>query len=80
MHFFSHKDASPPKDSGVVTISVSEALKNLKKAITTSPDSSGPSDIDKDTQEFLYNWLQNNKSHIGQAQVTFHKATLTMMK
>jgi len=40
---------------------LNEALENLKKAIARCPEKVH-SEIDKDTQEFLYNWLTNNKS------------------
>ena len=43
---------------------INEALKNLKKTITTS-DSVRLADLDKDTRDFLYNWLQNNKTHVS---------------
>lgn len=71
---FSIQDPSPPPASEKPTNSINEALKSLKKAILTCPESNGPSDLDKDTQEFLYNWLQNNKSHIGQSQQPWWKS------
>lgn len=48
----------PPRPKETTKGSVNEALKNLKKVIATSPEDVS---IDQDTQEFLYNWLQNNK-------------------
>ena len=56
---------SPPQNTSVEAANnINEALKNLKKTITTS-DSVAITDLDKDTRDFLYNWLQNNKTHVS---------------
>lgn len=56
---FSIQDSTTPPSN-----TVNEALKNLKQAILSSPESddAGPATLDLDTQEFLMNWLQNNKT------------------
>ena len=54
---------SPPSSNSSLN-SINDALSNLRKAILTS-EGIGLNDIDKELQEFLYNWLQNNKSSLS---------------
>ena len=53
---------SPPQNTSVeATNNINEALQNLKKTIMTS-DAVSLTDLDKETQDFLHSWLQNNKT------------------
>ena len=58
------KDSPPSKTSIAATNSLNEALKSLKKTILTT-ETVALSDLDKDTRDFIYNWLQNNKTHVS---------------
>jgi len=60
---FSIQDSPPSATSVNATNNVNEALKNLKKTIQTS-ESVALSDVDKETRDFLFNWLQNNMTHV----------------
>ena len=56
---------SPPQNTSVeATNNINEALQNLKKTIMTS-DAVSLTDLDKETQDFLHSWLQNNKTHVS---------------
>ena len=55
---------SPPSNSSTSANNINEALRNLKKAIVSS-ENVALSDIDGDTRDFVYNWVQNNVSHSG---------------
>jgi hypothetical protein len=43
-------------------VGVREALANLKKAIMSCPGE-GATQVDRETTDFLYNWLKNNKAN-----------------
>jgi hypothetical protein len=43
-------------------VGIREALANLKKAIMSSPGE-GAALADRETTDFLYNWLKNNKAN-----------------
>lgn len=60
---FSIQD-SPPANSSASSNNINEALRNLKKAILGS-ENVALSDIDGETRDFVYNWVQNNVSHSG---------------
>jgi hypothetical protein len=53
-------------------VGIREALANLKKAIMSSPGEGGATLLaDRETTDFLYNWLKNNKaSYNSSAQVS----------
>ena len=44
-------------------VGVREALTSLKRAIMSSPGEGGAAQVDRETTDFLYNWLKNNKAN-----------------
>jgi len=63
---FNIEDPTPPREKETSKQTLNEALINLKKIIASS-EQDVSIQIDQDTQEFLYNWLQNNKIESAQS-------------
>lgn len=69
---FTIQDSNHYSPSSVV--GVKEALANLKKAIMSCPAGEGPPVLaDRETTDFLYNWLKNNKSNYHSASQKWWK-------